>query len=62
MDDPEVRGRIAWVHQMRAEPEQDMAIIISADQEQFETMEWQGALRIDADAVDPGPATEASVR
>lgn len=47
---------------MRAEPEQDMAIIISADQEQFETMEWQGALRIDADAVDPGPATEASVR
>lgn len=47
---------------MPREPECDMAIVISADQRQFETLEWEGALRIDADAVDPGPATEESVR
>lgn len=43
-------------------PERDLAIVISADQSRFETLDWQGALRIDADAVDPGPATEQSVR
>ncbi len=47
---------------MSREPECDLAIIISADQTQFENLEWQGALRIDASAVDPGPATEESVR
>ncbi|MCU0226185.1 MAG: DUF58 domain-containing protein [Bryobacterales bacterium] len=47
---------------MPREPECDLAIVISADQSQFETLEWQGALRIDANAVDPGPATEDSVR
>lgn len=47
---------------MTARPERDLAIVISADQGQFETLGWQGALRIDASAVDPGPATEESVR
>ncbi|MCC7343096.1 MAG: DUF58 domain-containing protein [Bryobacterales bacterium] len=47
---------------MPAPPEHDLAIVVSATQHQFETLEWQGALRIDANAVDPGPATEASVR
>ena len=44
------------------QPECDLAIVISANQAQFETLEWQGALRVDADAVDPGPASEDSVR
>lgn len=47
---------------MPREPEYDLAIVISANQSQFETLEWQGALRVDAEAVDPGPATEDSVR
>lgn len=46
---------------MPAPPERDLAIIVSANPDQFTTLEWQGALRIDANAVDPGPATEASV-
>ena len=47
---------------MPAPPERDLAIVVSADQTQYETLDWQGALRIDAEAVDPGPATENSVR
>lgn len=47
---------------MPSPPERDLAIVVSANQGQFETLEWQGALRIDANAVDPGPATEDSVR
>lgn len=47
---------------MPAPPERDLAIVVSANQNQFETLDWQGALRIDANAVDPGPATEDSVR
>lgn len=46
---------------MPAPPERDLAIVVSANQSQFETLDWQGALRIDANAVDPGPATEDSV-
>lgn len=53
---------IAGPVRMPREPECDMAIVISADQSRFETLEWEGALRVDADAVDPGPATEDSVR
>lgn len=47
---------------MPREPECDLAVVISADQSRFETLEWEGALRVDADAVDPGPATEESIR